>query len=233
MRLEELWAKYSSYNQFNYTILPDELRQKGMVVRYRSNEVIINQGDFPRYIYFIMEGLAFGSRNDSNGNNYRYFTLTPSTGSIGLLEVAARKPGAVATVIAATDMKMLKLDSAIAYEYLMTHTEMLWNCIYIVAEDLYQRSGNDGFLYYKRGIDRVRYYLAQYYLLHHQEEEILTVEPDYQTLASNIGLSVRTVVRCVQKLKQLDEVSSCRRKLTISPAQHARSMSGIQPFLPS
>jgi len=95
---------------------------------------------------------AFGTRNYHDGNNYRYFTLTPSTGSIGLLEVAARKPGAVATVIAATEMKMLKLDSAIAYEYLMTHMEMLWNCIYIVANDLYQRSGNDGFLYYKKGL---------------------------------------------------------------------------------
>ena len=199
----------------------------------RNLTVIISQGDFPRYIYFIMEGIAFGTRNYNDGNNYRYFTLTPSTGSIGLLEVVAHKPRAVATVIAATDMKMLKLDSAIAYEYITNHTEMLRRCAYIVADDLYQRSGNDGFLYYKRGLDRVRYYLVQYYLMHHQEEEALVVEPDYQTLASNIGLSVRTVVRCVQKLKQLDEISSCRRKLTISPQQHARSMSEIQPFLSS
>ena len=27
MRLEELWAKYSSYNQFNYSILPEELKE--------------------------------------------------------------------------------------------------------------------------------------------------------------------------------------------------------------
>lgn len=79
----------------------------------------------------------------------------------------------------------------------------------------------------------MRYYLVQYYLLHHLEEDILVVEPDYQVLASNIGLSVRTVVRCVQKLKQLDEITSCRRKLTISPGQHERSMSRIQPLLPS
>lgn len=59
------------------------------------------------------------------------------------------------------------------------------------------------------------------------------MEPDYQTLASNIGLSVRTVVRCVQKLKQTDEISSLRRKLTITPAQHARSMAKIQPLLPA
>ena len=42
MRLEELWAKYSSYNQFNYSILPEELKEKGSIVRYRPNEVIIN-----------------------------------------------------------------------------------------------------------------------------------------------------------------------------------------------
>lgn len=232
MRLEELWSQYSSYNQFNYSILPEELKEKGVTVKFRPNEVIISQGDFPRHIYFIMEGIAFGTRNYNDGNNYRYFTLTPSTGSIGLLEVVAHKPRAVATVIAATDMEMLKLDSAIAYEYITNHTEMLRRCAYIVADDLYQRSGNDGFLYYKRGLDRVRYYLVQYYLMHSSDEKTLVVEPDYQTLASNIGLSVRTVVRCVQKLKQADEVSSFRRKLTISPAQHARSMAKIQPLLP-
>jgi len=231
MRLEELWVKYDSYDQFNYSILPKELRERGSIVRFRPKEAIINQGDFPRYIFFIIEGVAFGTRNYSDGNNYHYFTLTPSTGCIGLLEVIARKQKAVATVIAATDMKLLKLDSAVAYEYLMTHIEILRNCAYIVSSDLYQRSGNDGFLYYKKGIDRVRYYLVQYYLMHHQEEEVLVVEPDYQALASNIGLSVRTVVRCVRKLKQTEEISSWHRKITISPAQHARIMSVIQPLL--
>ena len=90
MRLEELWLQYSSYNQFNYSILPEELKEKGITVKFRPNEVIISQGDFPRYIYFIMEGIAFGTRNYNDGNNYRYFTLTPSTGSIGLLEVVAQ-----------------------------------------------------------------------------------------------------------------------------------------------
>ena len=233
MRLEELWSKYGSYNQFNYSILPEELKEKGIPVTYRPNEVIINQGDFPRYIFFIIEGIAFGTRNYNDGNNYRYFTLTPSTGSIGLWEVVAHKPRAVATGIAATDMKMLKLDSAIAYEYITNNTDMLRRCAYIVADDLYQRSGNDGFLYYKKGLERVRYYLVQYYLMHHLDEEALTVEPDYQTLASNIGLSVRTVVRCVRSLKQMDEIASYHRKLTITPAQHARSMAKIQPLLPS
>lgn len=233
MRLEDLWDKYNSYNQFNHSILPDELKERGTTVRYRPNEIIICQGDFPRYIFFIMEGVAFGTRNYNDGNNYRYFTLTPSTGSIGLLEVIAHKPRAVATVIAATDMKILKIDSAAAYEYIAGHMDMLRRCAYILADDLYQRSGNDGFLYYKKGLDRVRYYLVQYYLMHYSGQSALTVEPDYQTLASNIGLSVRTVVRCVQQLKQMDEITSCRRKLTITPAQHARSMSEIQPLLPT
>ena len=69
--------------------------------------------------------------------------------------------------------------------------------------------------------------------MHHLDEEALTVEPDYQTLASNIGLSVRTVVRCVRSLKEMDEIASYHRKLTITPAQHARSMAKIQPLLPS
>lgn len=232
MRLEELWEKYSPTSQLNYSALPEEIRNRGTVLHYNPNEIVMNRGDFPAYIYFIISGVAFGSRNYNDGNNYFYFTMNHSNGCPGLLEILAHKSKIIATVVAATDLTVLKIDSAIIYEYLMTNIEMLYNCTFTVAEDLYKSSGNSGLLYYQQGIDRVRYYLVQYYLLNYEtSSDPLVVKPDYQTIASNIGISVRTVVRSIQKLKQLGEVSSCKRKITISAQQYARSMAVIQPLL--
>lgn len=232
MRLEELWNRYSPTSQLNYASLPENIREQGTVLHYKSNEVVMNRGDFPAYIYFIIDGIALGSRNYKDGNSFFYFTMNHTNGCPGLLEILAHKSRVIATVVAATDLTVLKINSAIIYEYLMTDIAMLYNCTYTVANDLYTSSGNSGLLYYQQGIDRVRYYLVQYYLLHHESDAApLIVEPDYQTIASNIGISVRTVVRSIQKLKELGEVSSCKRKITISSQQHSRSMAQIQPLL--
>ena len=137
----------------------------------------------------------------------------------------------MATIVASTEVTVLRINSAVIYEYLMNNIEMLYNCTYIVAHDLYQRSGNDGLLYYQNGADRVRYYLVQYYMLHSDHKADLTVADDYQTIASNIGVSVRTVVRSIQKLKESGEISSVKKKITLSSAQYQMMMERVDQLI--
>ena len=231
VRLEELWKKYSPYNQFNLSVLPEEIKSQGVRLTYEPHSVIISRGEFPKYIYFIESGTALGTRDYKDGNNYYYFRITSKTGSVGLLEVLAHEPQTIATVVASTRVTVLRISSAVIYEYLMTHLDMLYNCTYIVAHDLYQRSGNDGILYYQRGIDRVRFYLVQYYMLHASKGQKILVEPDYQTIASNIGVSVRTVVRSIQKLKELGEITSVRKKIYISEKQQLIMLEEIEQLV--
>lgn len=179
MNLRELWKKYDSYSQFNVSVLPEEIRAQGVQLVYPAGSVIISLGDFPDYVYFIQSGSAIGTRDYNDGNNYFYFRITSENGSVGLLEVLARKDRSVATVVAETQVTALRISSSIIYEYLMKNVDMLYRCTYIVANDLYQRSGNDGILYYQKGIDRVRYYLVQHYIRHASSGQPLIVQTDY------------------------------------------------------
>lgn len=231
MKLQKLWKQYSPYNKFNLSILPESIKAQGIRITYPPQSIIIQRGDFPSYIYFIESGIALGSRDYNDGNNYCYFHITKETGSVGLLEILAHEPQVIATIVASTEVTVLRISSAIIYEYLMSHQEMLYHCIYILAHDLYQRSGNDGLLYYQRGIDRLRYYLVQYYELHSKDGHILSVLPDYQTIASNIGVSVRTVVRNVKNLKDSGELTSDKKKIFISQEQHERMLIAIGQLL--
>ena len=233
MNLRELWKKYDSYSQFNVSVLPEEIRAQGVQLVYPAGSVIISLGDFPDYVYFIQSGSAIGTRDYHDGNNYFYFRITSENGSVGLLEVLARKDRSVATVVAETQVTALRISSSIIYEYLMKNVDMLYRCTYIVANDLYQRSGNDGILYYQKGIDRVRYYLVQHYIRHASSGQPLIVQTDYQTIASNIGVSVRTIVRSVSRLKELSEISVCKKKIVISKQQHERMQAAIRPLIPS
>lgn len=230
-QLQSLWEKYSSYHQFNLSVLPEEIKAQGVRITYKPHSVILTRGVFPQYIYFFESGIALGTRHYNDGNNYYYFRISPQTGCAGLLEVLARETRTVATIVASTEVTVLRINSAIIYEYLMNNIEMLYNCTYIVAHDLYQRSGNDGLLYYQNGADRVRYYLVQYYMLHSDHKADLTVADDYQTIASNIGVSVRTVVRSIQKLKESGEVSSVKKKITLSASQYQMMMERVDQLL--
>lgn len=231
MRLQELWKKYESFHHFNVSVLPDSIQAQGVRITYPPRSVIVSRGDFPDYIYFIEEGTALGTRDYNDGNNYHYFLITRENGALGLLEVLSHNPRTVATIVASTEVTALRVSSAVIYQHIMTCPEALYSCLHMVACDLYQRSGNDGILYYQRGIDRVRYYLVQYYDLHQRDGGSVLIQPDYQTIASNIGVSVRTVVRGIRKLKEQGEITSVRKKLSVSPGQYQTMLEAILPLL--
>lgn len=230
MQLEELWKKYNSYDHFNLSVLPESIRAQGVRVTFPPGSVIISRGDPPEYIYFFEKGTALGTRNYNDGNNYYYFRITKENGCLGLLEVLSHHSRIVATVVASTEVTVLRISSALIYEYIMSDLSMLRSCLRIVACDLYQRSGNDGILYYQRGIDRVRYYLVQYCNLHGNGDRPVLVRPDYQTIASNIGVSVRTVVRGIRSLKETGEITSEKKKISISREQYETMLEAILPL---
>lgn len=233
MQLEELWEKYREYDCFNLSVLPEHILKQGVRVTYPPRSVILNRGEFPKYIYFLESGIALGTRDYNDGNNYYYFQIGTENGCLGLLEVLSHQPKVVATVVAGTEVTVLRISSAVIYDYIMNSPEMLFRCLHIVSNDLYQRSGSDGLLYYRRGIDRVRYYLVQYCSLHGEAGQTVRVSADYQTIASNIGVSVRTVVRSIRALKEQEEISSVRKKILISPEQYQTMLEAILPLLHS
>ena len=52
MNLRELWKKYDSYNQFNVSVLSEEIKTQGVQLVYPAGSVIISLGDFPDYILY-------------------------------------------------------------------------------------------------------------------------------------------------------------------------------------
>lgn len=55
-----------------------------------------------------------------------------------------------------------------------------------------------------------------YYNLHKGEGQRVVVDVAYEDIAKHIGVSIRTVGRSIQKLKDLDEVLSEKKKMIIT-----------------
>lgn len=230
MNLKELWKHYSEDGVFNIEALPEELIAKGTRVEYKPNSVMVSKGEFPANIYFILEGNVAGVREYSNGNVYSYFRLDETNGSIGLLEILAKQEKYIATIVTVTEVKALRIDSAVVYRAIMEDIGFLRKCSNMLSDDLYKRSGNDGVFYYLSGIDRVRYFLTNYYNDHPErknEKGQMIVQAEYQEIANTIGMSIRTVGRNLQKLRETDEIRSERKKIVIGQKQYENLMSHL------
>ena len=229
--VSELWKKYNNQQHYNIDILPEEIKNKGVYIRFSPGMPIVNQGDSPEFIYFILSGICLGTREYSDGNRYLYFTEDRSKGALGLLEILAQKPEIVATVIAKTEVEALKINSAIIYNHIMNSPQMLQCCIRQLANDFYNNTGEHGILYYLRGIDRVRYHLAKYYEHHSINSESVLIDEEYLPMANSIGISVRTVVRSIAELKKRGEITSINKRIYISEKQYQDLIETINPLL--
>ena len=191
---------------------------------------MVSKGEFPANIYFILEGNVAGVREYSNGNVYSYFRLDEANGSIGLLEILAKQEKYIATIVTVTEVKALRIDSTVVYRAIMEDIGFLRKCSNMLSDDLYKRSGNDGVFYYLSGIDRVRYFLTNYYNDHPErknEKGQMIVQAEYQEIANTIGMSIRTVGRNLQKLRETDEIRSERKKIVIGQKQYENLMSHL------
>ena len=227
--LRERWAYYMSYTDFNYTVLPECLKKQGKHLVFQPQNILALCGEFPEYIYFIKSGTVLGQRTYADGNEYKYFRLDSSNGNVGLLELFARKDRYVATIICLTEVEALRIPSADFYEYVMGDVEMLRRCLTLVAKDLYHRSGNDGLYYYMNGTDRVRYYLINYYTTHCLPgQQQLEIRAEYQDIAAEVGISIRTVGRSMQKLRERGESLSDRRHVFLTREKYDLLLSNLK-----
>ncbi|MEC1376835.1 Crp/Fnr family transcriptional regulator [Heyndrickxia oleronia] len=230
MNLKKMWEKYGNETEFNFSVISEFIDEFGTELVFEPNSVIISRGDFPNYVYFIKDGIAMGLRDYEDGSDYSYFQVDKTNGNIGLLEIMSRREQYIATITCLTKVTAVRIESALVYQLIMSDISLLRRCSVLLAEDLYISSGNDGIFYQYKGIDRVRYFLIRYYERNSNKNSLtrsIYIDDQYKDIASQIGLSIRTVGRSIKQLKELNEISSSNRKLTMSKQQYIKMKHSI------
>lgn len=229
MNLKKAWEKYATETAFNFSVISNFIDEYGTELVFEPNSVIIYRGDFPNYVYFVKEGIAIGLRDYEDGSDYNYFRLDKTNGNIGLLEIMSRREQYVATISCLTKVTAVRIESSLVYQLIMSNISLLRRCSVLLAEDLYSRSGNDGIFYQYESVDRVRYYLIKYYEDNKKTgaTDVIYINDYYKDIASQIGVSIRTLGRSIKLLKERNEISSFNRKLTMSKQQYIKMKHSI------
>lgn len=222
-KLQDKWQEYGRDKLFNYSKIQHKITDEYPVVTFEPKSSIVVRGDFPEYVYFILSGVAVGTRNYQDGNEYDYFQLSKSNGSIGLLEILAQKEQMIATVTSLSKVRAIRVPANVVYGWVMEDIELLRLSANLLAEDLYHRSSNDGLFYRYKGIDRLRHFLVSYYDEHSKDKNgVVEVFETREKIGNKMGLSVRTVGRSLKRLRDNQEIMSSDRKTMIGKKEYQR-----------
>lgn len=222
-KLENLWQQYGVNHTLNFSMVRERVVDSFPRLTYPKGKVIVYRGDFPDYIYFIVQGQAVGTKYYEDGSQYDYFTLDHTNGSIGLLEVMAKKPQIIATVTCFTDLICYKVPSEIVYDWIMNDIQLLRVSANLLSNDLYRSSRRDGLFNHLEGIDRVRQFMIEYYRQNKvQNGEFVKVNLNRLQIGNQLGLSIRTVSRSYQQLIANGELTNLQRKIYIDERNYER-----------
>ena len=201
-KVEAIWSQFDVSYGIALDLLPAALAAHTMRKVYSPEEVIVSEGDSLQYVYYIESGVVDGMKRFESGKDYHYFKLDRFNGAIGLLELFSRQSAIIATIVAKTKVTILRIPADELYLFAMSDLPLLRKISYHIAFDLYRDSGLNGKLFYLSGVERVRYYLANYYQKNSFPQTFVEVKQSYQTIANHVGVSQRTVGRAICELRE-------------------------------
>lgn len=215
-KLEILWQEYGVNHTLNFDMVKDRVVNRFPKLNYQKGDVIVYRGDFPNYIFFIVDGQAIGTKFYEDGSQYDYFTLNNTNGSIGLLEIMAKENQIIATVTCLTDLVCYRVPSDIVYGWIMNDIQLLRVSANLLSNDLYRSSRRDGLFNRLEGIDRVRQFLIEYYQQNRQlNSDVVWINYTREQIGNQLGLSIRTISRVYRQLITNGEITNIQRKIYV------------------
>jgi CRP-like cAMP-binding protein len=225
-KLEQVWDSFDITYGNALGLLPPALAEHCTRKRYAPGDVIVSEGDSLEYVFFIESGIVDGMKCFESGQDYQYFVLDRLNGAIGLLELFSRQRTIIATIIAKTEVAVLRIPADELYVFAMNDLPLLRKISFHIANDLYRDSGLNGKLFYLNGFERVIFYLMDYFEKNAGHTAFVIVRQSYQNIANHIGVSHRTVVRAVRDLRQHDLCSMYGKRIRISLEQFKKMKQG-------
>lgn len=201
-KVEAIWNQFDVSYGIALDLLPAALAAHTTRKVYQPEEIIVSEGDSLQYVYYIESGVVDGMKRFESGKDYHYFKLDRFNGAIGLLELFSRQSSIIATIVAKTKVAIQRISADELYLFAMNDLPLLRKISFHIANDLYRDSGLNGKLFFLSGVERVCFYLADYFQKNSYPQSFVEVKQSYQTIANHIGVSQRTVGRAIRDLRE-------------------------------
>lgn len=194
------------------------LYQNAVPVFMKKGGILIQKGEKADCAYYIVSGKVYVQSEFLDGNVYQFSYLGKGA-IVSDIEVLSGTYINAATLIVAEDMLALKIPIKLFAEELRTNLDFLYHVSTSMANKMYNSSYERGQNLLKKGIFKVVLYLIRCYEMDELEEETVKIRKTRPVIASEIGISIKTLNRSIEQLHEKNQISIERGKITINEKQ--------------
>jgi len=199
--------------------IPDTIRQHTTQRNFQPGDVVVRKGDRADHVYVITAGKLRVSNEFESGQRYTFASLeVPDL--IGDLEVLAGQEHFAATNEAVTECKVLSMTAETFMHWLRIDNDFAVAVAQLLASKMYPTSNEAGRVKFQPSQERFEEYLAK--RLGDIETDLFILHTSRQQIADDIGTSVKTVNRCVTKMRDDGNLSLLHGKITLNRDQQER-----------
>jgi CRP/FNR family transcriptional regulator, cyclic AMP receptor protein len=205
--------------------LPPKIRQKLVHKHVDSGELVVTKGEPADKIYILLKGSVRAINEFTNGQRYSFGRIDPPD-FIGDLEFLAEAPFYATNIEARVPCTLVSMKVETLWEWIDFDPSLLRRLARDLAQKMYPTSNNSGIVKFLSSEQNLHLYLMQTYEAAYESkstpENPLKINATRQRIADHIGMSIKTVNRCIKKLKENDLVNIKRGKLFLSTDQYIK-----------
>ena len=200
-------------------LMPEEIRQHATKRTFQPGETVVRKGERADHIYLITAGRLRVSNEFESGQRYTFASLAVPD-IIGDLEVLAGQECFAATNEAVTECQVLSMTAETFLHWMRTDNDFAVAVARLLAAKMYPTSNEAGRVKFQPSQERFEEYLAK--RLGDIETDLFILHTSRQQIADDIGTSVKTVNRCVTKMRDDGDLSLLHGKITLNRQQQDR-----------
>lgn len=199
--------------------IPENIRQHTTKRTFQPGDVVVRKGEKADHVYILTAGKLRVSNEFESGQRYTFASLeVPDI--IGDLEVLAEQEHFAATNEAITECQVLSLTADTFLHWMKTDNDFAVAVAKLLAAKMYPTSNEAGRVKFQPSQERFEEYLAK--RLGDIETDLFILHTSRQQIADDIGTSVKTVNRCVTKMRDDGDLALLHGKITLNREQQAR-----------
>jgi len=199
--------------------MPESIRQHSTRRTFQPGEIVVRKGDRADHVYLIMAGKLRVSNEFESGQRYTFASLeVPDL--MGDLEVLAGQECFAATNEAITECQVLSMTADTFLNWMKMDNDFAVAVARLLAAKMYPTSNEAGRVKFQPSQERFEEYLAK--RLGDIETDLFILHTSRQQIADDIGTSVKTVNRCVTKMRDDGELALLHGKITLNREQQSK-----------
>jgi len=196
---------------------PQDIKEQIADKRIAAGKTIAFKGTHIENVFVLEEGTIRVINEFSDGHRYSFAQLIPPN-FIGDLEVLAGQENYVTTLETVTPCQMKIMSVSIFLELLSRDAVLLMAVARDLAKKMYPTSNESGTVKFFSGIHKLQAYLIREY----EGDGVFLLKKNRQEIADEIGTGVKTVNRCISKLKEKKLICVTKGKVQINSEQYTQ-----------